>query len=83
MNYISKTIDEFEFANQDLTNSIFVLGSMTSGKSSHTSKTCAKPDVIIFNEEFKMINPDLLNRRRNALANIWSFELTRCQTILF
>lgn len=72
MNYISKTIEEVELVNQDLVYSILVLDTMTSNR---TNDTCAKQEANMVNEDSKRINPDLLNRRRNALANIWSFEL--------
>ena len=77
MNYTSKTIDEVELDNRDLVHSILVLDSMESSKSSRTNGTCAQQEAIMLNEDSKRIHPDLLNRRRNALANIWSFELVR------
>jgi hypothetical protein len=78
MNYISKTYEEVNSMNQDLVQSILVLDGITSIISNRANTTCAKQEANMLNEDFKRVNPELLNRRRNALANIWNFELIRC-----
>jgi len=70
-------MDEIELENKDLFHLILVL-EMKSSKSSRTNETCTKQEVTtMLNENSKMNHTDLLNRRRNAMANIWSFQLVR------